>query len=76
VNDRIAASRARALATLRRTQAVIRRVIAANETLREFPGHEDTADARIAEGEQELARAEAEIAAIEAADPPERSDPR
>ena len=66
MDDRITASRDRALATLRRTQDAIKRVIEVNERLREFPGHEDSAEARIAEGEQELAQTEAEIAALEA----------
>ena len=74
MDERIAESRARALATLRRTQDMIRNVIADNEHLREFPGHEEAAAARIAEGKEELARTEAEIAAIEAGEPPPGAD--
>jgi hypothetical protein len=70
MNERITASRDRALATLHRTQDAIKRVIEGNERLREFPGHEASAEARIAEGEQELAQTDAEIAALEAAEPP------
>ena len=66
MDERVKASHDRALATLRRTQDAIRRVIEGNERLREFPGHEESAEARIAEGEQELAQTEAEIAALEA----------
>jgi hypothetical protein len=44
-------------------------VIEGNERLREYPGHEESAAARISEGEQELATLDAQIAAIEHGEP-------
>lgn len=70
MNERIAASRARALATLKRTHDAIERVIEDNELLRTFPGHEESAEARIKQGKQELAATDARIAALGAGDVP------
>jgi hypothetical protein len=59
-------AREHAIATLRRTIAILHRVIAKNEQLaRDFPSRRDSAQKRIIEGEQEIATAEAEVAALE-----------
>lgn len=67
---RLAASRARARATLVRTRQIIQRVIAGNRRLREFPGHDVTAERRIAEGHAELERVDEETTAIDTQDDP------
>lgn len=66
MSDRIEESRAAVRATLERTIAMLHEVIADNRRLAEMPGHEASAAQRIAEGELELAQAEAELVALDA----------
>jgi hypothetical protein len=59
--DPIAAARESVRGTLERTIVALHRVIEANEMLAKFPGHEESAAERIAEGYVELERAEEEL---------------
>jgi hypothetical protein len=61
MTDPTAAARASVRSAVERTIAALHRVIEANEMLAEFPGHEASAAERIAEGQVELERAEAEL---------------
>ncbi len=61
MTDPTATARASVRSALERTIAALHRVIEANEMLAEFPGHELTAEERIAEGQLELQRAEEEL---------------
>jgi hypothetical protein len=63
------------LASLRRTRETVQRVIEDSEQLRAFPGHEASAEARIIEGERELAEIDAQIAAVERGDEAPASEP-
>jgi len=70
MSDRPTAKAAAIRASLERTIATLHHVIADNHRLAEMPGHEESAARRIAEGEAELAQAEAELAALDDGSPP------
>lgn len=63
--SRLTDARRRSIDTLRRTRAILDDVIATNRTLREFPGHEESADRRIREAEAEIDTVEAQIESLE-----------
>lgn len=65
MSDPIAAARESVRGTLERTIVALHRVIEANEMLAEFPGHEESAAERIAEGYLELERAEEELRRVD-----------
>ena len=75
MTDPIAEARESIRGTLERTIAALHRVIEANEILAGFPGHEATAATRIAEGHQELERAEEELKRLDDGLWPHGSDP-
>lgn len=67
VTERIRASRLRALATVRRSIAIVRRTIQQNRALAEHPDHRESAEQRIREGADELEMLAEQEARLEAA---------
>lgn len=61
MTDPISSARSSIRSALERTIDALHRVIEANEMLAQFPGHEASAEQRIAEGHMELERAEDEL---------------
>jgi len=65
LDDAARASRELSKATLRRTLAALREMVAMNGRLAAYPEHRASAEERIIEGERVIAFAEAELALLE-----------
>ena len=61
-------------ASLHRTIRTLTNVIADNRKLEQIPGHEESAQRRIRDGEQELARAKDELARLDRGEWPIREE--
>ena len=68
---RMAASRRRSLATVKRTIDIVKSVIRQNRQLAGYPGHQESAEKRIRDGNDELSRLEDERRNLERSLPPD-----